>query len=343
MRQHSSNCKGMVTALFAGIVLPVLFLMFTVTVELSQFFGVREEVQQALDRQAHDTLRFGVVANDVEQALRRQLGNVGDVVNITDVTVQQGVRQARVSAQITYNGMFLPIVEAFFGLPDSLLSMTVQSQVAIQSAAALLVLDRSVLVGQDVCTTPSLQARQVFMDNLYARWIDVASGGLSVAVFPGESEPVEQVLADGSDGLGRCGSQNPARPLDLQSLEGRIDTVFDAYDVAFSMRDLVGEQLVSQAVRKRVVVLVMSQERYMTGYAAAVANVLSQATNGALFPIDMITMVVDDSGIIDYRPSGIGIHGGLYREIGASESELRGSLLVSTVSQLVRGNLVVEQ
>lgn len=343
MDRLSNNCRGMVSALFAGVVLPVLFLMFTVTVEFSQFFGIREEIQQVLDRQAHDATRFGGLVEDIEASLRRQLGNVGDVISLTDVAVQRSARQTRVSAQVAYNGMLLPIVEAFFGVSQNLLSMTVESQVQIQSAAALLVLDRSVLVGQDTCSTQGLSARETFIDALFEQWADVTTGGTSVAVFPGNIEPVELLAQDGSDGVERCGLRNTNRVFDVQSIAGTSSTFFDAYDVAFSARDVVAESIVSAAVQRRVVVLMLSRERYRAGYGAAIANVMQQATNGALFPIDLVTMVVDDSGEIQYRPSGVGINGGLYREIGASESELQSDLLVSTVAQLVRGNVVLEQ
>jgi hypothetical protein len=342
-KDRSAYCRGMVTALFAGVVLPLVFIMFTVTVELSQFFGIREEVQQSLDREAHDVLRFSRLTEGVEDSLRRQLGSVGDVVMVRDVAVVRDARQAVVSAQLDYNGVFLPLVEGLFGMQPGLLSMRVESQAQVQTNAALVVLDRSVMPGDDSCSSDSLTSRQIFVDTLLAQWADITTGGLSVAVFPGENEPVERVFEDGSDEISRCGARDTGRVIDAQSIMGASNVAFDAYDVAFSMLSLVGRALVEQTVAKRVVIMVMSGERYAEGYAGATANILQQATNGTPIPIDLVTIVVDDTGEIQYRPSGMGIHGGMYREIGASQSELQGGLLPSTVAQLISGNVVLER
>lgn len=333
----------MVTALFAGVVLPLVFIMFTVTVELSQFFGIREEVQQSLDREAHDVLRFSRLTEGAEDSLRRQLGSVGDVVMVRDVAVVRDARQATVSAQLDYNGVFLSLVEGLFGIQPGLLSMRVESQAQVQTSAALIVLDRSVMLGDDRCLSDALTSRQIFVDSLLARWADITTGGVSVAVFPGENEPVEGVFEDGSDEVGRCGVRDARRLIDAQSIMGVSAVSFDSYDVAFSMLDLVSRVLVEQPVTKRVIIMVMSRERYAEGYAAATANILQQATNGAPLPIDLVTIVVDDTGEIQYRPTGVGIHGGMYREIGASRSELQGGLLSSTVAQLISGNVVLER
>jgi hypothetical protein len=60
-------------------------------------------------------------------------------------------------------------------------------------------------------------------------------------------------------------------------------------------------------------------------------------------PIDVVTVVLDDTASIDVRPLVTGIRGAQYREVGASPSELRGIRLASAVVQTVSDRIVVEQ
>ncbi len=341
--------RGLVTVLFAAIVLPLIFIMLTITVELAHFFGVRDELQRVLDREAHDALVRGSTEEDVVQAVRQRMRNVTGMAALTSVRQMRSPARSMVEARAEYRGAFFQFVQDFTGQNRTILPILLRSQVRIQSAAALVIVDRGVPSGVDPCADQGLRAMTQFVDRLTESWMEVAQARVAVGVFPGATQitpgvvaPVELLASDARDALPRCRGADTSTSFDLQAVRGNVGVPPDAYSVAFDLRDIADEQVVQQPREVRSIVLVLRRDRYDQGYAQSVFNLLQESAQGVPFSIDMYVVVLDNTQTIDSRPLSIGINGGVYREIGAAASELTGFRLLGTMSQALTDRIVLE-
>jgi Flp pilus assembly protein TadG len=349
-RGDPRDCRGMVTVLFAAVILPLIFVMLTLTVELAHFFGIRDELQRVLDREAHDALVRGSTEGEVVYAVQQRMRNVSGMAALTSVRHVRSAARSMIEAQAEYRGAFFQILQEFTGQDRTILPIWLQSQVRIQSAASLVIVDRSVPAGANPCIDTGLRAMTSFADRLAESWAGVAEARIAVGVFPGGTErrpggvaPIELLARDAQDNVPRCRAAQSTNSFDLSAIRGSVETPPDAYSVAFDLRDIVDQELVQQAREVRTVVLVLRRERYDRGYAQSVFNLLLESVQGLPLPIDMYVVVLDSSQTIDSRPLSIGINGGVYREIGAAESELAGVRLLGVMSQALTGRIVVER
>lgn len=340
--------RGMASLLFVAVILPIIFVMLTITVEFAHFFGIRDELQRVLDREAHDALVRGSTEQQVVQAVTQRMQNVTGMAALTEVRHFRGAARSVVQARAEYRGAFFQFVQDYTGQDRSVLPIALQSQVRIQTAAALVVVDRAVAASADPCNEPGLQAIGAFVERLAGSWQGVADARVTVGVTPGESEvtpgvvePVELLAGDGSDALPRCGAAGGA-PFAVSLIRGSIGTPFDAFDVAYALRDIASREVAQQPREVRTVVLILRRERYDQGFAQSTFNLLREAAQGAPFPIDLYVVVLDATGGIDNRPLSAGINGGVYREVGASITELTGARLLGAMSQTITDRIVLE-
>ena len=348
-RLDPRGVRGMVTVLFAAIVLPLIFIMLTVTVEFAHFFGIRDELQRVIDREAHDALVRGSTEQEVVQAVQQRMRNVTGMAALTSVRHVRSPARSMVEARAEYRGAFFQFIQDFTGQDRSILPIWLQAQVRIQSAASLVIVDRGVSTGVNPCTDQGLRAMTQFVDRLTESWMEVAEARVAVGVFPGATQiapgvvaPVELLTRDARDPLPRCRGADTATSFDVSAIRGNIGLPPDAYSVAFELRDIADAEVVQQAREVRSIVLVLRRDRYERGYAQSVLNLLQESAQGVPFPIDMYVVVLDNTQTIDSRPLSIGINGGVYREIGAAESELTGMRLLGAMSQALTDRIVLE-
>ncbi len=343
-----NGARGMVTLLFAAIILPLIFIMLTVTVEFAHFFGIRDELQRVLDREAHDALVRGSSEEEVVQAVRARMQNITGMADLTEVRHFRNPARSIVRARAEYRGAFFQFIQDYTGQDRTILPIVLQSQVRIQTAASLVIIDRAIPGGAVLCNDPGLRAMGQFVDRFTDSWMEVADARVAIGVTPGITEiapgvpePVELLSSDGIDAIRRCGP-GVGNPFNVSRIEGSRGTPFDAFDVAFALRDLVSTELAQQEREVRNVVLVLRRERYDQGFAQSAYNLLQESARGVPVSIDMFVVVLDDTGDIDGRPLTSGINGGAYREVGASQSELNGVRLLGTMTQAVTDRIVLE-
>ncbi len=348
-RVDPRGVRGMVTVLFAAIVLPLIFIMLTVTVEFAHFFGIRDELQRVIDREAHDALVRGSTEEEVVQAVQQRMRNVTGMAALTSVRHVRSPARSMVEARAEYRGAFFQFIQDFTGQERSILPIWLQAQVRIQSAASLIIVDRGVSAGVNPCTDQGLRAMTQFVDRLTESWMEVAEARVAVGVFPGATQiapgvvaPVELLARDAQDPLPRCRAADTSTSFDVSAIRGNIEAPPDAYSVAFDLRDIADQQVVQQAGEVRSIVLVLRRARFDQGYAQSVFNLLQESAQGIPFAIDMYVVVLDNTQTIDSRPLSIGINGGVYREIGAAESELSGMRLLGAMSQALTDRIILE-
>jgi Flp pilus assembly protein TadG len=342
--------RGMVTLLFGTIVLPLVFIMLTVTVDFAHFFGLRDELQNVLDGAAHDALVRGLTEAEVAEAVFSRMKSISGMAAITEVRHLRGATRSAVEARAEYRGAFLQFVQELTGSDGVVLPMALRSEVRIQSAASVILVDRGLAPGVDRCNDQGLQAMTSFVDRLSAAWSGSAGARVSVGVIPGATEvsagavqPVELLGNDGVDALPRCRPVDSLNGFDLSAIRGATGMPVDGFDLAYAVQELVSNELIDQASEVRNLVLVLRRERYDQGYALSIRNLLNEAARNVPYAIDLYVLVLDASNSIDSRPLPGGVNGGVYREVGASISELTGARLLGVMVRSLTDRIVLER
>lgn len=345
IRQSSRAAeRGVVSALVVAVILPLICVMLSITFELAHFFGIRDELQRIVDREAHDALVYGRSGQEIDEAVRARMAVVSGMASISEVRLERGQARSVVSASAEYSGAFFQFVNDLTGRQRTIMPMLVRSQVRIQPAASLVVLDRRVLMGSDECNDEGLRAMQGFVDRVVDTWSALGNSELTVAVSPGAREPVELLSTPEVDEVPRCRAPLGNGSFDVSSVRGvAAPVVFNAMDFALHVGEHASTSIFAMPAEVRSILAVVSREAYEQGYSSAMYGVLNTYAQQLGIPVDVVTIVLDDTASIDVRPLVSGIRGGRYRELGASSSELRGIQLASVVVRTVSDRIVVEQ
>jgi len=345
-----SSCSGMITLVFAAVVLPLVFIMLTVTVEFAHFFGIREELQSVLDREAHDALVRGLAESQVQESVRSRMANIGGIAALSGVQFYRGASSGVLEAQAEYRGAFFQLIQDLTGSKRSVLPIALRSQVRIQPAATLILVDRAIPGGSDPCNEQGFKALASFADRLSLAWSERAKAHVSVGVIPGAKNltstvtaPVELLTTDSSDAVPRCGRPNWDNGFDLSSVRGSFAMSADPLSAAYSIQDLASSELSQMDSEVRSLVILLRRERYDQGYGVTIINLLKDSSRDLPFTIDTYFLVLDNTQTIDSNPTSAGINGGVYREVGASESEFLGSRLVEVMTRSLTDRIVLER
>lgn len=343
MRRSSKSNKGMVSFLFLALIAPILFMLLTVTIEFSHFFGIRDELQRVVDREAHDALAMRTSADQVESNIRNRMGNVRGMATLSSVTPMLSTSTAEISASARYQGAFFQLAQRLLGQSESFMPIEVRSRVRVQSSASLIIVDRRVAAAGNVCSDVELQAALSFADRLVESWAAINGTRVAVAVTPGMVEAVELLSSNATDGISRCRPKSSASLFDLSGLQGVQVSAGDAYDVALGVQELAATTLFSPLVEGRNIIFLMRQNEFNEGYSTMTYNLLDNVARSASLQVDMFTVIVNGGLGIVRRPFQGGVYGVSLREIEASEFELQGSRLLSALAKNVSDRMVLEQ
>lgn len=343
MRPSSKSSSGMVSFLFLVLIAPILFMLLTVTIEFSNFFGIRDELQRVIDREAHDALTMRTSATQVESNIRNRMENIRGMATLSTVSSTLANDAAEISASAQFQGAFFQLAQRFLGQPESFMPIEVRSRVRVQSSASLIIVDRRVPATGDVCADSELQAALSFVDGLVESWTAISGARVAVAVTPGTVEAVELLSIDASDSMPRCRPKSSSTLFDAGGLAGAPVALGDAYDVALNIQELASPAVFSPSVEGRNIVFVMRQDEFNEGYSSMTYNLVDNAARSVALSVDMFSVIVNGGAGIPRRPFQSGENGASLREIEASESELRGARLVSVIAKNVNDRMVLER
>jgi hypothetical protein len=334
----------MVSLLFVAILLPLVLVMFTVTIEFANFFGVRDELQRVVDREAHDALVRGRTAQQVERFLRNRVRNVAGMANVTEVTMDRAPAQVSLSATAEFQGPFFQFIQRFTGREETVMAMRLDSQVRILPAATLIVFDRGVTGVAVECSDPKLQAITSFVDRLADTWSAVGNAEVTVAVTPGDGEPLRQVSPLADDFLPRCRRRSAGPLVDASAIRGSaVPLGYSAYSFGLEVVELASTTVLNRPVFKRTIVLVVDKNRYDLSYSSILFSLLREATQASGVSVDLYTAAVVDTDTFDLRPVESGINGGAFREVGVFSSQLNETGLLSALTRSVTDYVVLER
>jgi hypothetical protein len=338
------SARGSVTIVFMVMVLPLLFALLTITVDLSNYFGIRDELQRVIDREAHDALVYGKTAEQVNQTIRTRMGILRGMASITSVRSRRSRGQHEIFVDGTYQGGFAEVARHLYGQTSSVLSFAARAQVRIQPSAALIIFDRSIDTTSNECTDGGLQAMSLFVDRLAESWAETAGTMVSVGVFPGETSPIELLRSDASDGVSRCRAALASAYIDAAAVRGTADSGgFSVTSFAYRAQELAARNLVAQPVQVRSIIFVMRRVAYDAAYSTMAYAVIKSLVAQTFHPVDFFVFVLDDTGQIDSRPFTAGINGGAFREVTASRADFENVRLLSAATQTITDRIVLER
>ncbi len=354
----SRNQAGIATLLFVALILPLSLILLSVTFDLARFFSIRDEVQRVIDHEAHDGLVRALNSNAVESGVRVRLADLSGFAEFSEVSYKigdgDGVRRGEISAKGDYRGAFFGLVRELTGIGHDLLPLNLKAQVRVQSSNTVILVDRELVAGSELCANLELLAQLTFADRLADILINRAAGRVAIGVFPGGDAPVTllspSVLSGEGDGIARCRAPDIGLPFDAAAVSGAFASGDTPLALAFGVRDVTAYELTSQISEVRSLVLLIDRERYDQGVTELIFNLLSeQLASASGIPVDLYVLAVERNAAgggvpagLDESPFSSGINGGVYRVLGVTQSELNGVRLLASVAQGVTDRVVLE-
>lgn len=331
---------GMFSLLMA-VILPVMFVLFAVAMDLSQMCGIRDHLQRIADDTAHEALVRGLSVVDIDRNVRSRMAGVGSMAELSLVNATLAPDSAELAVLGQYHGVFSNFAENVLGRAGPAVPFQVRSRVRMLRSGLLVLVDRRVVDVTDVCGDQNLRSMGGFVERLLGSLQTIPSISTTVAVTPGDVDVVDVLAADGSDHVSRCRPRTSQSSLEVQEISGTIAPL-DVWDSATGLSELVTRELFTQPFETRSVIAVIRSDVRAAGYASLAYQFLDESARATKMPVNVYVLVVDGGGTSSEAPQMGGLFGGVYREVGVSLSELRGDSLLGVVSRTVRERIVLE-
>lgn len=191
--------RGAISFLCVSVVLPLLLVVIAVGVELQQFYGIREYVQQVVDNRARFGLARHQAPDEVEREIRGELAPLSPQVGAVRLSSAVGPSRGEILLRAEYRGAFWALSGYLTEAQLGMIPFAVSSEVRRLRTTALIVLDRTFSDGGDGCTDSALRERGSLVDELSAALRAHGVTTVSVGVFPGVDAPFS-ILPSDSEG-----------------------------------------------------------------------------------------------------------------------------------------------
>lgn len=331
---------GMVSLLMAAI-LPVVFVLFAVAMDIAQMAGIRDRLQRVADESAHDALVRGLSSVDVDRNVRTRMQGSGSLAELASVDTAVAAESAELSIVGHYHGVFSQFFENLLGRTAFIVPFAVRSRVRMQRSVLLFLLDRRVTDAVDICSDRTLRSMSGFLARLRESVQTIPSLSNMVAITPGDIDVVDIISADGSDTVSRCRPPSLQTSPEVREVAGSVAPL-DVWDSASGLSEAVARELFSVPFESRSVIAVVRSDLRAAGYTSLAYQFIDEIARAARMPINLYFLVVDGGGAPIQEPQPGGLYGGVYREVDVSVSELEASVLLVVLFRTVRERLVLE-
>lgn len=228
---------GAISFLCVSVILPLLVVAVAVGVELQQFYGVREYVQQVVD----DRVRFGVsrhrLVEEVESDIRGALASLSPQVGAFSFTSSMGPSRGEVHLRAEYRGAFGSLAGLLTDAELGVIPFAVSTDVRRFHTSALIVLDRSFTDGGDGCTDVALQERGRLVDELSAALRAHGVSDVRVGVFPGVNGAFSSLSTNSEESRLIDCEGTTSLPLHMSSVRGALDDAVDSLEIGQEIAD----------------------------------------------------------------------------------------------------------
>lgn len=232
MKQNES---GSLSLMFMTFVAPMLMLLAGVAIEVSQFLGFRERVQDILDSEARVGLQRAYSIGEIEGRLRRRLNTMINRLRFESIRVSMTTNSNQIIVDGLYEGLFTQFLDGEQPPTWTSIPIHFESLARRPRTGALIVFDRGVEVGAPVCGNETLKVRARMATRLSEILTAKGISDVRIGVTPGQTETL-QVLPRGSApvDLPRCLNNSDDGVAGLLSVAGvEQDMSSDAVAVAY--------------------------------------------------------------------------------------------------------------
>ncbi|MEN9847043.1 MAG: hypothetical protein RIS36_2190 [Pseudomonadota bacterium] len=246
--------RGAVSLLVAAFVLPILFVLLSIGIEVSGFFGAREEVLEQLDAELLAALRGGRGDDAIAERVQDRLSALRSYLVVEDVRVDR--RGASIEGRIRarYRGPLVELASHLTGVAPHATSMEVVSFVRRPRSAVLFVLDRTLAEGNAPCGDPALSARVETVMRSVDRFKSAEGVTVRIAVLPGFQGEID--ILGGNDGVARCPGSDPSGESARYVQGTPVDELPDPLSAAVRIVDGVIGLSATSPLEQRAVIMV---------------------------------------------------------------------------------------
>ena len=339
--------QGSGALLLVGVLLPIIFMAMSLTVELSSFLSERRRLQLEVDDVARRMLRGGISQSEGEVLLRSRLAERAAFVSVSSLKSNKSSKSIQISVRAKYRPTFTKLIPgastaALDGIP-----FTLSSVVSRVPFDLTLIMDRSVRAGESECGAGALTDVKRFTTKLSTVFSEFGASSVSLAVLdPVSGEVTSLVNGASSVPFPRCTpSMLEDSPLDiLENIAASAAIPLDSFIAPVSIQEAVfAPRSTGRFAKKQVVVLVTTgfDDRWRS--LAELPQVIQAGVSSSGLDISLVDVIVG--------ASGRGCDPGWSNQSGASfksrciplssSGGLNGTLLTALVSEA--GGAVLEK
>ncbi len=335
--------RGMVSALFFLVAVPILMVLLCVGLELTHFFGTHDDIQRIVDRETRASVTKGISPAETERAVLSQLGQFSELIELGRVKSVKTAQWVDTRVEARFRGIFSELALRLAGARAPQLPMRVSARVRKVSARALIMLDRSVLAAGGRCDDPELGALEAFVDSLALALSQGGIGGLQVAVIPGAQGPIELLGPnDAADLMNRCRARRADLLFDVASVAGSQEA-HDPLAVALGAAAIADEELLLRTAESRSVVLVQSGAvATARGYAEPLITLLDAYARDRMVRVSLMHVVLDGQDFAKVEVPPLAPFGAEVRSLVTTKRELaHPNLLVAMRGKMSERSVLV--
>jgi hypothetical protein len=331
------NERGSASLFGAVVLMPLFFVLLTVGVETSRYFGARELLLAHLDTEMATSLRLNDTEERAEERLRERVTDLG--YQLADLSV--GIkRQGSVLEGVvrgTYQAPLGSLAAWLTGGTPEGIPLVVYSRIRRPRASALIVLDRSIEAGANPCDSDGLRARTQAVSRLGKRLRDEGMARIEIAVFPGTAQELD-ILYEGDD-LPRC----PATDFSLGRVESVQGVSYRYLSEPLTFAHQIARQLLNASevnvVERRTLIMVASNHSSNVDLFSNTAALVERDAGTQGSSVRSVGILVDQS---PDEVSNVAVGSrGRSSLLRISDEELRSSSFEVALLRHVQGHTVV--
>ena len=249
------SSRGSASVLCMFVVLPFLFILLVVGVEVSQFLGVREEIQRLIDSEAKLSLGRAYRSDYVSRRIASRAESLKPYVSLERIESNQTAQQGTIRIEGAYDGLFAQLVGSLIGGRSAAIPFELSTSVRRTHTAALILLDRAVDVGSDRCRDENLSRRAAFVARLAQDFQSFGVENVQVGVMPGVSEEID--ILSLTDDVPRCGGVDATSQLRIASVEGvEVGAATGSVSTAYRALQMLFSAAIPARTEQRAVIMV---------------------------------------------------------------------------------------
>jgi hypothetical protein len=250
---------GAATILLVAVLLPLFFLLLTVTVEMNSFLAQRQLAQEILDMMGRQLLRTPQSREEVSQAIKERLKSHSAFVVLHGVSTTRIPTQATVQGEFSYITTFAGLFPTMKGVEQLKIPFQISTRISRVPYDVILLTDRSIQSSEGSCQSSTLTSLNNFSRTLYSSAeIGGASSIIAGILDPASSEVVrldskasglhEDVLCNGD--IGYVAVKDA-----LASLKGVAVYPLDPHVFVNSVQESIFQERTKAPSRKQIVLL----------------------------------------------------------------------------------------